>query len=231
MNSIRDIKVPHRAAMLGLAAWLLSACAGHAVKPPAQAALTCDGTQPSSDPAGACAQALGGLAAASAAEAASAAAGHGWTMQGRAAISTGKQAGNTRVEWTQPAGDRYSVTLSAPITRQSWRLDVAPGQATITGLEGGPRTGPDAALLLREATGWDIPVASMRHWLRGIPAPESEPSQYRFDAAHRLVGLDQDGWRIDFTRGKRLPTGIDARRGDSRVRLVIDQWTDDADAD
>lgn len=215
-------KAPCRAVTLGLFALLLSACAGHSVKAPATAALTCqaEGSSPG------CAQALAALAA----ETARQSAGNGWMMQGRAAISTGKQSGNTRVEWRQPAGDRYSVTLSAPITRQSWRLDVAPGQSTITGLQGGPRTGSDAAMLLREATGWDIPVASMGAWLRGVPAGGSRPSRYLFDAAGQLVGLEQDGWRIDFTRpaAPGLPTGINAQRGDSRVRLVIDQWADDA---
>ena len=206
----------------------LAGCAGQAVKPAAPA-LVCEGGGAQGGLSDACAEALAGLAAIAAAEAAGMAAGEGWSLQGRAAISTGSQGGNARIEWSQPAFDDYRVTLSAPVTRQSWRLDVAPGQATITGLDGGPRTGPDAAALLREASGWDIPVASLRHWLRGLPAG-GPVQRYLFDGEGRLVGLLQDGWRIDFRRegGSDLPTHINAERDASRVRLVIDQWADNA---
>ena len=156
------------------------------------------------------------------------AAGEGWSLQGRVAISAGAQSGSARIEWQQPRFDRYEVTLSAPVTRQSWRLAVDDGHATLLGLEGGERSGPDASALLREATGWDIPVASLRYWLRGLPA-EGEVTTYWFGAGQQLVGLEQGGWRIDFTRdGAALPTRITATRGESRVRLVIDQWGDAA---
>ena len=151
-----------------------------------------------------------------------------WSMQARAAISTGKNAGNARIDWQQHGPLDYSVTLSAPITRQSWQLDVANQKATITGLEGGPRSGVDAATLLREATGWDIPVQSMRFWLRGTAATHPVPTGYVFGSGTDLIRLDQDGWRIDFEqhRSDGLPGRITATRGDSRVRLVIDQWSD-----
>ena len=153
-------------------------------------------------------------------------AGEGWTLQGRVAISSGKESGNARIEWQQPPVlDSYQVTLSAPVTRQSWRLQVNAGRATLSGLDGGDRSGPDAGLLLREATGWDIPVEALRFWLRGLPV-EGRVTQYAFDARQRLVGLDQNGWHIQFERvgDEVLPRRITASRGDSRVRLVIDQW-------
>ena len=210
-------------------ALLLAGCAGQAVRPglPADARV-CDAR----DTDAWCQTRIAAINAGMAARLASDAAGGReatWSMQGRAAISTGKQSGNARIDWRQRALDGYNVTLSAPVTRQSWQLEVDGATATLRGLEGGPRTGPDAALLLREATGWDIPVASMAWWLRGWPAPGTTPSRYVFGPAGALIGLEQDGWRIDFTRtGDALPTRINAERGESRVRLVIDQWGDAA---
>ncbi len=147
-------------------------------------------------------------------------------MQGRVAISNGNQGGNARVDWIERGVRDYSVTLSAPVTRQSWRLDVANGQATISGIEGGPRSGPDAGLLLREATTWDIPIDALRWWVRGQTAPMPAATRYVFAADGALIGLDQNGWRIQFERTGEdlLPKRITATRGDSRVRLVIDQW-------
>lgn len=203
-----------------LATWVLVAliagCAGQQARTLPAGALVC--TAAALDTA--CSAAIGALSAVRA--------GPAWSMQGHAAISTGKNAGNARIDWQQRTAQDYSVMLSAPITRQSWQLEVAGGSATITGLEGGPRTGPDAATLLREAAGWDIPVQSMRFWLRGQPATGQTPERYVFDAGSRLVRLDQQGWRIDFEnlRADGLPGRITATRAESRVRLVIDQWGD-----
>ncbi len=200
---------------------LLAGCAGQTTKstPPA---LVCPKGEGVANPDGACAQAIGRLVN----QAFSEAAGPGWGLQGRVAISTGKQSGNARIDWQQsPVPGSYEVTLSAPVTRQSWRLQVDQGRATLSGLDGGDRTGPDAGLLLREAVGWDIPIASLRFWMRGLPV-EGDAAQYAFDARQQLIGLDQYGWHIQFERTgeEALPKRITASRGDSRVRLVIDQW-------
>jgi outer membrane biogenesis lipoprotein LolB len=42
-------------------------------------------------------------------------------FSGRVALSNGRSGGSGRIEWQQ-SGDRYEVTLSAPVSRQSWRL-------------------------------------------------------------------------------------------------------------
>lgn len=150
-----------------------------------------------------------------------------WGFDGRIAVSTGDQGGSGRIEWRQD-GPRFDVTLSAPVTRQGWRLTGGPDGARLDGLEGGPRTGPDAAALLLEATRWDIPVASLGDWLRGLAVPGT-PSQASFGADGRLARLVQSGWTIDYTwptdPAAGTPVRIDARRDAARVRLAIDRWT------
>src|SRR5687767_9917483 len=44
-----------------------------------------------------------------------------WSFEGRVAINNNGKGGNGRIDWRQE-GDRYEVSLSAPVTRQSWRL-------------------------------------------------------------------------------------------------------------
>src|SRR3546814_15014257 len=73
------------------------------------------------------------------------------SFSGRVALSGGSRGGGTgRIEWQQ-AGDRYRVTLSAPVSRQSWRLSGDDASATIEGIAGGPRSDTDVERLLREA--------------------------------------------------------------------------------
>lgn len=207
----------------------LAGCAGTATRGAPTPALVCDATAGGATTP-ACAEAIAMVTTRAAAEATREAMGEGWTMQGRAAISTGQQSGNARVTWRQSAGDRYTVELAAPITRQTWLLTVGPGSTVIEGLPEGPRSGRSPSLLLREVTGWDIPVESLRYWLRGLPSSVDTPQRHAFAADGALVGLLQDGWQIEFVRADAgaLPSRINAQRGDSRVRLVIDQWARDA---
>lgn len=162
-----------------------------------------------------------------------------WSLAGRVALANGDRGGSGRLDWRQ-AGDRYSVSLSAPITRQSWRLSVGPGGATLEGLEGGPRQGPDASDLLLRSTGWRIPVEALPHWLRGARAPALGPAVMAFGPDGRLARMEQGGWTIEYARwglpgataaagdgagsGVALPHRLEAVRGDSRVRLVVDEW-------
>lgn len=148
-----------------------------------------------------------------------------WGMGGRAAISHGRQSGSLGVEWEDAGPSGYLVVLTAPITRQGWRLQEHDGRATLEGMAGGPRAGSDGAVLLREATGFEIPVQALRHWMRGWPDPARPVDKAAF-AGDRLASLEQGGWRIDYLArdAQGRPSRIDAARGDDRVRLVIDRW-------
>jgi len=157
---------------------------------------------------------------------------------GRVAVSNGKKGGNGRIEWRQ-RNDDYEVTLSAPVTRQSWKLSGNATSATLEGLEGGTRTGTDAAELLREATGLEIPVMALPAWASGARANEATVGRARlqFTADGTLARIEQGGWTIDYldwqetrigpgndAQSVQVPRRIDAHRGQARVRLAIDEW-------
>jgi outer membrane lipoprotein LolB len=153
-----------------------------------------------------------------------------WSLQGRVAVSNGHNGGSGRIDWHQ-TGDRYAMALSAPVTRQSWRLSGDRAGARLEGLEGGPRQGADPTALLRRATGWVIPVTALSSWVRGARAPGGGPATLQFGADGRLARLEQDGWTIDYTDwrpqpafGAELPARLVASQGDARVRLIVDQW-------
>lgn len=172
-----------------------------------------------------CVRRIGAFTAASAASAAADAAGGAWAFGGRAAITHGKQSGSLGVEWEDAGSSGYLVVLTAPITRQGWRLQERDGRATLEGMPGGPRNGADGAELLRQATGFEIPVRALRYWVQGIPDRARPVDRYVF-AGDALVTLVQDGWQIDYLAydAKGRPSRINAARGGDRVRLVIDRW-------
>ena len=159
-----------------------------------------------------------------------------WSMQGRVALSNGRDGGSGRIEWQQD-GPRFAVSLSAPITRQSWRLSGDANSARLEGLAGGPREDSDAERLLREATGWDIPVAALASWLRGLPAAGLPGAVLHFGNDGRLAQIEQGGWTIDYAGWQPqpgfsadMPQRLSASRDEAKVRLAIDGWQQGASA-
>jgi len=153
-----------------------------------------------------------------------------WALQGRVALSNGRDGGSGRIEWHQDGG-RFDVSLSAPITRQSWRLSGDQRSARLEGLDGGAREGTDAEALLHEATGWEIPVAALASWVTGTEAPRLPGATLQFGNDGRLGRIEQDGWTIDYAGWQpqagfavEMPQRLTATRGEARVRLVIDHW-------
>jgi outer membrane lipoprotein LolB len=159
-----------------------------------------------------------------------------WAFEGRVAINNNGKGGNGRIDWRQE-GDRYEVSLSAPVTRQSWRLigDTRSKAGRLEGLQGGTREGEDAEQLLREATGWEIPIQALTRWAQGVAGPRAAPEQVDFAPDGRLRSVQESGWRIDYTlwfepQGDRpaLPRQIAAVRDGAKVRLIVDRWDFDA---
>jgi outer membrane lipoprotein LolB len=148
-----------------------------------------------------------------------------WSFRGRIAVSHAGEGGSARIEWTQRGAD-YDIRLSAPVTRQSWRLRSDAGTARLEGLPDGPREGPDAEALLREATGWRLPVQALAAWTRGLRAPGD--AQFESDPAGLPAVLRQHDWTVEYrgwtTDSPALPTRVFARTGDASVRLVVEDW-------
>ena len=149
-----------------------------------------------------------------------------WALSGRVAVSGGGEGGSGRIEWRQ-RGDDLTVSLSAPVSRESWRLTAGQRWARLEGLEAGPLQGSDPEALLAEALGWNVPLLQLRAWVRGARA--DGPGEIEFDANGLPARLRQHGWQIEF-RGwdpasePPLPRRVFAESGEYRLRLVVDRW-------
>lgn len=149
-----------------------------------------------------------------------------WRLTGRVAVSGEGDGGSGRIDWLQ-RGDVYTIELSAPVSRQSWRLSVDETGVRLEGLEQGPLLGGDAERLLHEATGWHLPLQLLRAWVRGARA--QGPAELHFNEAGLPARLSQHGWEIDYrswddSASPALPVRIFAESEGRRVRLVVDRW-------
>jgi len=150
-----------------------------------------------------------------------------WALSGHIAISDGKDGGSGRIDWKQHGTD-FDIRLSAPVTRQSWRLVREGDRVRLEGLEGGTREGTDAQALLYQALGWLVPVDALSAWARGARA-SSNAAQLQFGADGLPSLLTEDDWSVDYrawdTAGNPpRPKKVFASQGDAKVRLSVDSW-------
>jgi outer membrane lipoprotein LolB len=151
-----------------------------------------------------------------------------FTLRGRVAVATGEQGFNASLRWTQD-GKNSAVTLAGPFGMGGFEIDAdGPNLDVIT--PNGAHIASDAARAeLTSRLGFDPPITSLRYWVLGVPDP-AQPSSETLDQAHqRLSGLEQDGWRINYTSyvavgDEWLPSRLTLERANVRVRLLVDDW-------
>ena len=51
---------------------------------------------------------------------------------------------------------------------------------------------------LRTRLGFDVPLASLRYWILGVPRPDAPAEESLDPAQQRLESLTQDGWHVAY---------------------------------
>ena len=150
-----------------------------------------------------------------------------WSLQAHFAVSNGHDGGSGTLSWQQH-GDQYSLSLRAPITGKTARLDGGPEGVTLSGLREGPIRGDDAQTLLADQFGWHIPIAQLTWWVRGLRAPGS-PAELSYGGNGLPELLEQDDWKVEYRdwytdRAPPLPRKVYASKPPYTVRVVIEDW-------
>jgi outer membrane lipoprotein LolB len=146
-----------------------------------------------------------------------------WSFSGRAAVALGTQGWQASLDWHQRAAVS-EAHLAGPLGLSATQLKLTPEGLSVNG----GQSGPDALAQLQERLGFDLPLANLRYWVLGVPAP-GEPSELVQNSEGRAQELRQAGWTIAYDRylavgGDVLPTRLLLTRDLVRVRIVIDHW-------
>jgi len=149
-----------------------------------------------------------------------------WTLTAHIGVSNGKDGGSGDLVWTQ-RGDRYDFTVHAPVTGRTWKLSGDARGATLEGVDPQPDRDSDPERLLRERLGWDVPLANLSAWVRGLRAAGAANVEY--DAQNLPALIEQAGWKVEYrdwleNSDPPLPRKLFASRGNARVRVVIENW-------
>ncbi len=150
-----------------------------------------------------------------------------WAFRGRVAIKAGDEGFNGKFNWTQ-SGQSFVATVGGPLGIGTVRIEGAGRKVVLTDKDGVETVLDDPESELYYRYGWTIPVASLRYWALGIPAPAGE-AVTELDDAGRLVNLEQSGWTVQVSRYReyatqQMPRTLTASNPDTRVRMVIDNW-------
>ena len=156
-----------------------------------------------------------------------------WQVSGRMAVQADGEGYHGRFDWTQD-GERMQLGVSGPFSQGSVRL-LSDGEFfELRDGKGGSARAASADELLFKATGLRVPVAGLRYWMLGLPAP-GDVQQPLYDERGRLQSLTQHGWKIryraymaDDVDAVSLPRKLFLDRqgleGQLRVRLVVERW-------
>ncbi len=147
-------------------------------------------------------------------------------------VVAGRHGGTLMLRWVVKS-TAYQMTGFGPFGRVIFQLRADPAGARLR-TERGRFHGASASRLLRRLTGLRLPVAGLRFWILGIPAP-GPVAEHRLDRRGLLASLTQAGWAIHYrsyrrTARGRLPRFLTLTHagasgpGQIVVKIRIDRW-------
>lgn len=152
-----------------------------------------------------------------------------WSLQGR--VATGQLLGWTgNLSWRQQ-DEAFDVRLSGPLGAGGFRAMGSLDDTVIIQTKDDRFVTENPDALVEQTLGWTFPLAPLRFWARGLPAP-GDYKRISVDAQGRMIALEQDGWALsipDYVEpdgSPAVPRRIVLDNGDTRIRLVVDRWFD-----
>ncbi len=150
-----------------------------------------------------------------------------WQARGRVAIRSEDDGWNADFDWQQ-RGESYRIRLRGPFGQGGIELHGDKLGVWLKRQDKAPVYARNVEHLLREETGWQLPVLGLSDWLRGLPA-DAQPAALDWDQQGRLQSLQQNGWNIAYGRyrdvGERqLPDKLQLLRDQLQVKVVVDEW-------
>ncbi len=154
-----------------------------------------------------------------------------WQLRGKLAIKQPSDSASAVINnWTQK-NEHYVVSLSSAfLGLGQTRLEGTPGYIELTLPDGETYYSTEPEVLIKAATGWQLPMSSLAWWIRGLPGPDGASKLY-FDTHSQLAMIRQQGWEVRYDRWRsyfndqpELPARITATKADKRVRIAVTEW-------
>lgn len=149
-----------------------------------------------------------------------------FALAGRLQVRDGERLAAVGLTWQhEAAADTWLFT--GPLGQGLARLDAGPAGARLTLADGHRREAAGAAELAAAVLGVEAPFEALPSWVTARLRDGAEVREV--DAPGRPRRVVDAGWTVEYTDyagpgPDDLPRRIDIHRGDTRLRLVVDDW-------
>ena len=149
-----------------------------------------------------------------------------WQLQGKIGIRYDNNAASPYLNWLQ-CDEHFDIRLSGPLGQGAAHLYGDSRQATLVTSDQQTRHASTAGQLLSQQLGWDIPLAQLHFWIRGLPDPTLPQQALPQPNANR--GFQQSGWLIRYPRQLnsghyQLPAKLIAEHPQLKLTLILKHW-------
>lgn len=147
-------------------------------------------------------------------------------LTGRVAVAAQGQGFSASLRYHQdPQGS--NLALDGPLGIGGLRVDIAGDEIAIATSRGEKLDGQAARDELERRLGFQLPLAELRWWLLGIPAPGEHTLNQ--GGSGEIRDFTQNGWRVSINAraaglGFALPQRLTAEREGARLKLLVENW-------
>lgn len=151
-----------------------------------------------------------------------------WTAKGRIALVAQGHGGSGSFVWQQRS-ERTELMVRGPLGAGGLQVITDGESLELADSSGQPLDGAAARAELERRLGVALPLAELRYWMLGIPAPQETAGPVEKPEDATTPGFIQRGWTVSYQAlgeqaGWRLPSHLSATTGGTRVRIVVDDW-------
>jgi len=150
-----------------------------------------------------------------------------YSLNGRVAVAANGQGFSASLRYEQMPRSS-NLALDGPLGIGGLRVVLEGEELQIATSRGEKLDGEAARAELERRLGFALPLAELRWWLLGIPAP-GETAVNQDAGTGEIHDFMQAGWRVSINSraaglGFSLPQRLTAEREGARLKLLVDRW-------
>ena len=151
-----------------------------------------------------------------------------WSFTGRVAVQRDAEGWSATMHWVQQ-GQAFRLRIIAPLGRGTYEITREPDKVTLVDAENRIYSAATPEQLLRDATGWELPISNIEYWVRGILASDANPSQLSLNDEGLVTDFAVQGWRVSVldyvgVEDLQMPRKLFMNYDKAKVRLIISKW-------
>lgn len=151
-----------------------------------------------------------------------------YSLAGRVAVAANGQGFTASLRYAQQP-HRSDLALDGPLGIGGLRVSLEGESLAISTSRGEKLDGPAAREELERRLGFALPLAELRWWLLGVPAPDAASESNRDVTNGEIHDFTQAGWKVSIQSrapgmGFALPQRLTAEREGARMKLVVEHW-------